>query len=161
MNEKIEEAMKTRDHKLLEKCIMGSKMHRIFLERELNKSGVYRSQHQLLMYIAQYPDASQKEIANHHHVSTATIAVSLKKLEKGGYISREVDKSDNRCNQIRITAKGQSVVDDSVKVFKKADEALFRGFSEEEKQQLERFVERIRLNLEYLLQDGTWPEEDA
>ena len=47
-------------------------------------------------------------------VSGATMAVSLKKLEKGGYINRLVDQHDNRCNQICITEKGREVVEESV-----------------------------------------------
>ena len=35
-------------------------LHRTVLKRELNKTGVYRSQHQLLMYISDNPNASQK-----------------------------------------------------------------------------------------------------
>lgn len=143
----------SREHELVQKYINSNKMHRMYLDREVNKSGVYRSQHQILMYIARFPNASQKEIANHQQVSTATIAVSLKKLEKGGYISRAVDRNDNRFNQICITPKGQAVVDESIKIFRKAEEGLFRGFSMEEMDQLEAFLDRLRLNLEYLLQE--------
>lgn len=142
----------SKHHKLMEKCIMTSKLHRSYLERELSKTGVFRSQHQLLMYISKFPDASQKDIANHQHVSTATVAVSLKKMEKGGYIIREVDKNDNRYNKIRITEKGQKIVDDSAQTFRIVNDASFRGFSEEELKQLEHFVERIRINLEYEVQ---------
>jgi Mn-dependent DtxR family transcriptional regulator len=35
-------------------------------------------------------------------VSAATIAVSLKKLEKGGYINKVMDEGDNRLNQITM-----------------------------------------------------------
>ena len=140
----------SREHELVQKYINSNKMHRMYLDREVNKSGVYRSQHQILMYIARFPNASQKEIANHQQVSTATIAVSLKKR---GYISREVDRNDNRFNQICITPKGQAVVEESIKIFRKAEEGLFRGFSTEEKIQLEVFLDRMHLNLEYLLQE--------
>ena len=102
MNDNFHDGSETRNQKLVEKYIMANKLHRMYLQRELNKSGVYRSQHQILMFISKFPNASQKEIANRQHVSTATIAVSLKKMEKGGYISRVTDKDDNRYNQICI-----------------------------------------------------------
>lgn len=132
---------------------MTNKLHRMYLDREVNKSGVYRSQHQILMYIAQFPNASQKEIASHQNVSTATIAVSLKKLEKGGYISRVSNENDNRFNQIRITPKGEAVVEESCQVFRKAEEAMFSDFDEADLSRFEEYLERIRLNLEYLLQE--------
>lgn len=143
----------TRNNILMEKCIMTNKIQRMYLERELNQSGVYRSQHQILMYISRYPNASQKQIAKHQHVSTATIAVSLKKLEKGGYIKRAVDENDNRFNQISITPKGQTVMKQSRKIFQKVEDALFNGFTEEEINQFEQYIERIHLNLEYLFQE--------
>ena len=62
-------------------------MHRTALERRLNRTGVYRSQHQLLMCIAKYPQMSQKQLAKERHVSTATVAVSLKKLENGTFVT--------------------------------------------------------------------------
>lgn len=143
----------TKEHELVKKYMNGNKMHRMYLDREVLKTGVYRSQHQILMYIARFPNASQKEIANHQQVSTATIAVSLKKLEKGGYISRVVDCNDNRYNQICITEKGQAVVEESVQIFRKAEEGMFRGFTPEEKEKLGDFLDRMYLNMEYLLQE--------
>lgn len=143
----------SREHKLIEKYIMVNKLHKVYLERELNNSGVFRSQHQILMYIAKYSKASQKEIADRMHVSTATIAVSLKKLEKGGYISRSAAKQDNRYNQICITPKGQAVVDGSMEVFKKVERSIFKGFTDSELKQFEEMIDRVRLNMEYLIQE--------
>lgn len=140
-------------HNIVNKYILVNKLHHLYLEKELNRSGVFRSQHQLLMYISKFPNASQKDIANCHHVSTATVAVSLKKLEKGGYISRMTDKDDNRYNQICITPKGKAIVDESVKVFKKVEQALFKNFTDEEMTQLENFFDRMRFNLDCLFQE--------
>ncbi|MEG7531564.1 MAG: helix-turn-helix domain-containing protein, partial [Hungatella sp.] len=70
-------------HRLVQKYIRVTRMHRSVMERCLHVTGVYRSQHQILMYVMDNPNASQKEIAKLYGVSTATIAVSLKKLEKG------------------------------------------------------------------------------
>lgn len=143
----------SRNYRLVKKYMMTNKLHRMYLDRELNKSGVYRSQHQILMYIARFPNASQKEIAGHQNVSTATIAVSLKKLEKGGYISRVSNESDNRFNQICITPKGRAVVEKSCQIFHKVEDALFEGFDEEDFERFEGYLDRLRLNLEHLLQE--------
>ncbi len=139
---------------LTEKYVMVMKLHRMYLDRELNHSGVYRSQNQILMHIARYPNASQREIADRQHVSTATIAVSLKKLEKGGYISRSADKQDNRFNQICLTPKGHAAVEKNKNIFSRVEEAQFRGFTDSEIDQFENFLDRIRLNLEYLMQEN-------
>ena len=91
------------EHCLIETYIRVARLHRSMMERRLDGTGVYRSQHQILMFVSDNPNVSQKELARMYGVSGATIAVSLKKLERGGYIRRLVDQEDNRCNQICIT----------------------------------------------------------
>lgn len=141
-------------HHVIETLIGVNRAHRMVLERQLNKTGVYRSQHQILMYIADNPNVSQKDIAALHHVSTATIAVSLKKLENGGYIKRVVDQKDNRFNQICITPSGKTVVENSIRCFQEAEERMFDGFSPEELGQLDTFLKKARQNLEQMLPEN-------
>lgn len=143
-------------HHVVETLMGINRAHRMVLERQLNKTGVYRSQHQILMYIADNPNVSQKDIAKLHHVSTATIAVSLKKLESGGYIKRVVDQKDNRFNQICITPSGEAVVENSIRCFQELEERMFAGFSPEESGQLNTLLERMRQNLEQML-----PEKES
>jgi MarR family. len=121
--------------------------HRRIMQNYLDETGVYQSQHRLLMEIAHNPNAFQKDIAKSMDVSAATIAVSLKKLEKGGYISREIDETDNRLNKITITEKGNGVVEKSRKIFEAANEQIFRGFSDEEKSVLFNLLIKLNNNL--------------
>lgn len=141
-------------HRLLEKYIAVVRLHRHTLERRLSSTGVYRSQHQILMCIADHPGASQKEIAGIYRASASTVAVSLKKLEKGGYIKRVVDQEDNRYNQLMITEKGQELMERSKRLFRQAEDAMFLGFSGEELDTLNGYLDRIRQNMEELLQEA-------
>ena len=84
------------EHCLVEKYIRVARLHRSMMERRLDGTGVYRSQHQILMFVSDNPNVSQKELARMYGVSGATIAVSLKKLERGGYIRRLVDQEDKK-----------------------------------------------------------------
>lgn len=124
--------------------------HRTVLEHRFSKTGVYRSQHQILMYVAHHPNASQKEIAEQYKISTAAIAVSLKKLEKGGYIRRAVDEKDNRYNQIDLTEKGREIVDISEAIFNEVEEEMFHGFTSEDFKNLMGYLERVSSNLEQI-----------
>lgn len=135
-------------HKLVEKYIQVTHLQRSTLDQLLSRTGVYRSQHQILMYVSDHPNASQKEIAARYKVSTATIAVSLKKLENGGYIRRIVDQKDNRFNQICLTEKGKKVTSDSAKIFECMEKQMFAGFSDQDYQALEELLDRIYENLE-------------
>lgn len=134
-------------HRITNALVFIGKAHRDLTEKRLNKTGVYRVQHQLLMCISANPDVSQKELAMIQNVSSAAIAVSLKKLEKGGYIERAVDKHDNRYNKIRITEKGEQVVKQSVQIFCGIEEVLVEGFTEEEQKQFLGYLCRARENL--------------
>lgn len=123
------------------------KLHRCILDENLKQTGVYRSQSQILMMLSEHSNVSQKEIAERLSVSTATIAVSVKKLEKGGYITRIVDQEDNRMNKLCLTEKGRCMVGHSWDLFHKVETQMFRGFSKEELDVLEQYLDRIYDNL--------------
>jgi len=128
--------------------IIGFAMkHRKIMQNQLDESGVYQAQHHLLMKISHNPNASQKDLAMSMDVSAATIAVSLKKLEKGGYIKKEMDKGDNRLNQITMTEKGNKVVEQSKQIFDSTDRKVFEGFMEEEKCTLSALLQKLDANL--------------
>ena len=129
--------------------IIGFAMkHRKIMQNYLDETGVYQAQHHLLMIISRNINSSQKELARSMDVSAATIAVSLKKLEKGGYIKKEMDKGDNRLNQITITDKGNKVVQQSKRIFEATDQKVFEGFSETEKSSLSALLKKLDANLD-------------
>lgn len=142
-------------HQTVKLYMKTGRLHRDVLEKEVRRTGVYRSQHQILMFLSNHPEASQKEIAEFLGVSTATIAVTLKKLEKSGYILRTSDPKDNRCNRIQLSGKGEEIVTQSHEIFWRVEEAMFLGFSEEEKKKLINFFERICENLEKINQNNS------
>lgn len=141
----------TPSHHALKLLMKIFRLHRSVIESKVRQTGVYRSQHQILMFIASNPDATQKEIAKLHETSAATIAVSLKKLEKGGYIRRIMDQEDNRCNRLQVTEKGQAVVNQSYQIFRKAEEEIFNGFREEDFRNLEALLSQVYQNMEQMM----------
>ena len=149
---KLRQRCSTEEFKLVEKYIRTNRRHRKILEQELNFTRVYRSQHQLLMFIADNPNVSQKELARLYGVSTATIAVSLKKLEQGGYIRREVDSKDNRYNQICLTQKGMATVEQSISIFENLERTMFQGISKEDFKKMGELLDRMYKNMEDYLQ---------
>lgn len=129
------------------KMIRTNIMHRRIVENMLGDTGVYQGQHRILMELSKHQHHSQKELAIAMKVSTATIAIALKKLEKNGYINKVMDKDDNRLNTIVITEKGQRVVRDSKNIFDGIDKKTFSGFTDEEKEQFYGFLDKIENNL--------------
>ena len=143
----------SKEQRILNRYFRLNRLHRKVVEQELNTTGVYRSQHRLLMCLAKNPHISQKELAERQEISTSAIAVSLKKLQQGGYIQKELDQRDNRFNQICITEKGQKVVEESRNIFQRIEEEMFQGFSDEELRAFGGALDRICGNLERICQN--------
>ena len=107
----------------------------------------------LLFFLAQAMERedaavpSQKQLAQQLHISPATVANSLKSLERGGYVRKEPDPTDARRNQVYITDKGRRAVTRCVQVFQAVDARTLVGFSPEEQALLLRFHRRMLDNL--------------
>ena len=106
----------------------------------------------LLVELAQYPDApdrapTQKELADRLHCAPPTIAASLKSLERQGYVARRTDEKDTRRNRISITQKGRDALESGMRAFQRVDDALFRGFTPGEREQVQAFHRRMLDNL--------------
>lgn len=134
-------------HQVMLRYMRIMKKHQQILEQRLKRTGVYRSQHQILMILSEHSNASQKELAQRLYVSTATIAVSVKKLEKGGYITRLVDEEDNRANRLCLTEKGRNMVVHSQQFFRNVEMQMFDGFEERELLIMTGYLDRIYNNL--------------
>lgn len=128
------------------------------IEKKVKDTGLYRSQHRLLMILGKHPDCSQTLLAEKLEVSSAAVAVALKKLEKSGYIERTSDETDSRMNHVVITAKGQEAIRISCVYFQEVEGALFEGFSEKEISDMGNFLKRIIQNGENYC--GSLPEGD-
>lgn len=90
---------------------------------------------------------AQKELARQLHVSSATVAASLKSLERMGYITRVSNAEDARKKRISITDKGVDARTRCRAVFDWVDEQLFSGFLPEEVDQLREYYNRMLENL--------------
>lgn len=129
---------------MLRRCI-GKKL------RTLDEE-IYRSQHRLLMTLGKNPNCSQSELAVILEVSPAAVAVSLGKLEKSGYITRETNTDDHRSNQVAITEKGNRIIQSSLKLFEDVERTMFQDFDEAEICQFNEFLQRVYQNLDHMQQ---------
>ena len=88
-----------------------------------------------------------RELADAMRVSPATIAVSLKSLEREGYVEKRGDPADQRRKAVRLTKKGEDAVRTSFQAFQAVDEKMFRGFTPAEIAQATAFHRRMLQNL--------------
>lgn len=126
----------------------NDRMHRRIFEREVAESlGIHRSQHMMLMFLSHHTEASQRQIAEHFDISDSAVAVTLKKLESGGFILRTADGDDGRKNNITLTENGKNVIDKTHLLFSSIDNAMFQGLDGGEMDILLRCLEKINCNL--------------
>ena len=121
--------------------------HRRLIENKIAELGIHPSQHHLLMYLAKNGPSTQCSIAQAMEISAATVAVSLKKLEKGKYIEKKTCPQDNRVNFISLTEKGEEVVRKSQELFDETDKEMFQGLTEEERTRFHEVLEHIIQNI--------------
>lgn len=116
------------------------------ISKKVADTGIYRSQHRLLMFMGKHPDCSQTELAEKMDISPAAVAVSLKKLEKGGYINRQCNAEDNRVNHLVVTDRGKKAIEVSILYFREIENTMLNDFSPEEMETLKNYLERIIQN---------------
>lgn len=126
-------------------CVM--RCHKKMIDVSLEPSGLHHSQHRLLHYLIDHPALSQAKLAEGLEVSPANVAVTLKKLEKDGYINKVTDSHDNRNNHIILTEQAIAILQQTKNCFDAVDRQMFSGFSEEELRQLSSYFDRMYENL--------------
>ncbi len=90
---------------------------------------------------------SQRELAKAMRLAPATVAASLKTLERDGYVARRADRDDARKNVVTLTSKGAQAVEACGRAFRSVDEQMLSGFAPEERERLSGYFWRMLENL--------------
>lgn len=120
---------------------------REIIDAKFREYGLGFGQPPILKYLSDNENATQKEIAEHLHVTQPAIAKSLKKMEESGFIVRLENKKDTRCHKLKLTKKGKELVEYADNLFLRIDDVAYKGFTEEEIDTLIQFLERMNNNL--------------
>lgn len=124
-----------------------TQLHRSRLYRVAMSRGLYIGQPALLLTLKQQGVCSQTDLAEALNVTTPSIAVSVKRLEKGGMITKTINEKDNRYNQIELTDEGKKSAKVCEDIFETINDKMFNGFSKEEMTQINAYFDRMRKNL--------------
>ncbi|OGO91799.1 MAG: hypothetical protein A2Y17_13660 [Clostridiales bacterium GWF2_38_85] len=122
-------------------------LRRAYMHKNLNIYGLHFGQHPILKFISENDGCTQKEIADLHGVTTASIALSTKRMQCSGLICKSVDKDNLRKNKLSLTEKGEKALKESEEFIDALDEMCFSGFDDEDIKQLYNFLGRIADNM--------------
>jgi len=113
---------------------------------------VHPRQGPILALLLHQQGLSQADLRREMKVSAATVAVSLSRLEKLGYVTRERNQSNQRANVLALTEKGEEAAMRLQEAMQQVRQAALTGFNEEELQKLANFFQRMEHNILALCQ---------
>ena len=80
--------------------------HRRHVRDEQSKAVLSAHQASILDHLDDVDGTSLLELAKHMGVTASTMSLTVDRLERGGYVSRERSKADGRRVDLRLTASG-------------------------------------------------------
>ena len=134
--------------KLVCELISISVIHRYRISKSASRVGLYFGQPRILEYVTENDACTQKDVANAMNITPASAAVTLKRLEKAGFVTRKIDTSDSRKNHLSVTEKGAEALKEFRQICDATDEDMFKGFSDEERETLHNLLTRLHKNLD-------------
>lgn len=139
--------MNNRHRRLNELLMCIDRRRKQIGEMAMGELDIQPSQHFVLVWLKRMGRAaSQSKLAEMMQVSPASVARSLKSLDRDGYIAR-TGGADGRCNETEITEKGEAMLAQSLELFRELDVRCYAGFSHEELESMEMLLGKLLSNL--------------
>ena len=117
------------------------------LRPSLNRLGLGTGQPRILGYLMRNGAASQNELADYSEVDPSAISRMLESMQKGGFITRKASENDKRSGVVDITELGRKAYAEWRNDCDIVEERMLKGFNDEEKAELMKFLRRVYSNL--------------
>ena len=125
---------------------MVARLERINFNRAVAEEGLFAGQHKIIMFLKFQGSATIGEIAKETGTKPSTISVSVKRMEKAGFVKRRQSKADGRITKILLTAKGQAVPENIHHKMEAEEKMLTNGLTEDEINILSDLLDKIIKN---------------
>ncbi len=118
-----------------------------FRKEQINDPELHPALHLYINYLYRHQDGvKQEEFVDRLLLDKTTVTRQLNKLERNGYIYREVSKEDGRCRLIYPTQKALDVYPEIQKLTESFEHQLFEGLTGEEIDELTRLMTKVEQN---------------
>ena len=111
--------------------------------KENGADGLVPSHGEILVCLYQYNKMTMKDIADKIHKTRPTVTVLVDKLEKLGYVKREVSSEDSRYTYIILTKKGEDFKPVFERISNDLNDMLYKNLSMSEADKLEQLLKKI------------------
>lgn len=122
---------------------MVARLERINFNRAVAEEGLFAGQHKIIMFLKFQGSATIGEIAKETGTKPSTISVSVKRMEKAGFVKRRQSKADGRITEILLTPKGQAVPENIHHKMEAEEKMLTNGLTEDEINILSDLLDKI------------------
>ena len=139
--------MKNLDNHLLRDIGTLSRAIHYMSDVENKKYGLQKGQFIFLTRICENPNINFIELSNMLKVDKTTTTKAVNKLIDLNYVKKETDKQDRRAYNLIATEEGKKLYDEIIKQENKQIEICLKGFSDDEKELVLNFVNRISTNV--------------
>lgn len=123
-----------------------SKMLKKVFNEALAEQGLFSGQQDILFALAHQEGLTIGDLASVLDVAPATASISVKRMEKAGFVTKKPDKNDARVTRLYLTEKGKSAPE-NVRIKMDSLESIFKnGMSREEIDMISDLLDRATEN---------------
>lgn len=124
-----------------------SRKSKNYFNQVVSEEGLFAGQHHIIMMLERVGCATVSQIAEEMRTTSATASVSIKRLEKAGFVEKRSSESDARITKIYLTDKALAVTQRIRSKMDEAEESLTQGLTQEEKYLLSDLLDKVVNNI--------------
>ena len=125
---------------------LANHMARLFanaLHERIRPLGLAPAQFMTLLELWEEDGLTQKDLVRRLDIEQATMANTLKRMERDGLIVRQENPTDRRAQLIRLTDKARSLQDDATAAANEVNGTALSGLSEDERRAFIKTMARV------------------
>src|SRR5215207_10563474 len=131
------------------------------LRNALNAHNLKPRQFQLLGLLHDHGAMGQRELGETMGVDPSILVTLLNPLEVDDLVLRERDPEDRRCHVVTLTAAGRLHFDGATRAQREAEDALFAGLDDNQRQELGAVLVALRDSLSSGVEDACSPPQST
>lgn len=125
---------------------LANHMARLFanaLHERIRPLGLAPAQFMTLLELWEADDLTQKDLVRRLDVEQATMANTLKRMQRDGLITRHENPDDRRAQLIRLTPKAKALREDAMQAASAVNETALSGLSDDERRTFIHMMARV------------------
>lgn len=114
-----------------------------YLNKQLKDAGITENQFATLEALYHLGPMCQKSLSEKLLCSPGNMTTVVDNLEKNGHVIREIDISDRRCHNIKLTTEGEKLIGGLFKTHLENIVSVFEILNEKEQEILSEYCKRL------------------